>query len=402
MTGRFAVILGSTLALLLVVLLELPKLKAEPVPLRNNGKLDPKLKLEGVVDLVNRSAGNVDIPLHPHPIKNGSVSFGDKEHLATLGFTISGASTGKKAPMIFAQTSDGEYLLTTYGEPIDGEFSGAAFLSVRPNESFYLVAREGTEEVGRWMIKGLTPSADQAVDKERRGFAPQNKVGYENPPPNPAVKCTLEEFIEPVADGYTRGYIVHSSLSKSHPNETLDGMMISSRPQDLAVTFGMSDSDTFSVTYPNDRKRFISVYGKFVTLPGNPIPVRFHRVGPFHWEAKLGRGKMVVRRSTKLKDSFEYELDQSTTRTILMFKGHAFGSLGETRGHLYDQLTDSDFSVDSFELSHENIMRSETFRNIIDASQPHPVKHLKPLRDLNGGLDHLAVVMYIDRPEDYQ
>lgn|GEM_PF-2377776 len=392
-----AVLISVLGALAVGIYLKVPRLKAERVPLRNGGKLNAQLKLDQIVDLVNRPADSMDIPFHNHPITIGEVSMQDKEHVATMGFTFTGATPGKSAPYILAQTLDGEYFETNHAMPVDGEFSGAIYLSVHPSESFYLVARQGKDEVGRWKISGLTPSIDEKAEKERRGFPPPTLEQIGGLHELPAASCSLEEVLRPVLDGYARGYWVRYNLRKSKPNETLDHMTAASDPQDGNYWFGLGDNGQLTVCYARDRRRYVSVYGKKVTLPGESKPIQFHHVGLSHWVAHFRNSTMSVYPSKDSKNDHEFESDDSIKDAYLLFQGHEFRRRGEKKAVIYGRLPESDFMVDSYDSTGPTMF--QWFRNVLDASHPDRVIHVSPKKPLPVGLRPTEAILVLNPAE---
>ena len=391
---RLAVVFGVIPALCFAVLLSLPRVRAEEVPLRNGGHRDINLKLGGVVDLVNRRAGDDEIPMHPYPIQNGVVSSTDKEHRATLGFTFSGAQPEHKAPLILAQTADGEYFCTEFGQPDQGNFSGAAFLSVRPGESFYLVARESGEEVGRWKISGLTPSADQAAEKDRIGVKPPGPVEYGIAPPSSEVKCSLEQVDQPIADGFTRTYRLHYQRVKSHPNETLDKVTEFTAGQEVMQTDGLSDEGVVPSPFTRDREHYVSVWGRLVTLPGNPITLHFHRAGPRHWEAVAEGKKFQIRPSKEYGDRLECVSTPASGNMILMVNGAQL--LDESPSNLVNAfaLPNSDFLAEGFDQSGPNFESFQSFHNVLDTTKPDKITRTPPRKNWDGDAIRMEVLMF--------
>ena len=120
LTRHHAILFGVIPAVCFFILLNLPHLHAEEVPLRNGGHRDPALKLESVIDLVNRPEKDNAVWLEPGAPFVGNIGFRDPDHRTTLGFILAGAKKGPTHPLILVQTDSGQYLQTLCSDPTNG------------------------------------------------------------------------------------------------------------------------------------------------------------------------------------------------------------------------------------------------------------------------------------------
>ena len=378
------IVFGTILLLVAVFRFTRTRLTFAESPLRNHGHRNPALRLDSIIDLDNRADGGNAVSTEPDQAVVATTWFEDQDHRATLGYVFKGVPSGKRAPLILVQTEAGEYLQTLCGPVKNEKMQGVSCLSVHPVESFYLVAWELGEEVGRWRISGLSASYDAAAAKDKHVSQPP-LTAASNPTGLPqGVSLRLELAEKKVADGFTRCYRLHYELRTQDPSKELEKMSIANAFFSGFFLSMLSRSGTCVPSSSCDRAHYFSVIGNLVALPGRPHPVHFSFKGNRVWEDSLGGGKVRIKPSPKYGNELDYECVDGLIPQLITYQGALISQLDAASGSVFAELPEASFDAGWFDQTGSPFTGTETFRAVVDASKPDVIGTSKPLLNKSG------------------